>query len=58
MGDRIDEGMPRGCAGLVGVWRMRGCRSGLSRFGVRDMLSYVWHERSVLSSLLVQDMLS
>ncbi len=30
MGGRIDEGMPE--------WRMRGCRSGQSRIGVRDML--------------------
>ena len=38
MGGRIGEEMPRMAKGCR-EWRMRGCRSGLSRIVVRDMLS-------------------
>ena len=34
--DEWGAGLAKGCR----EWRMRGCRSGLSRIGVRDMLSY------------------
>ena len=34
--DEWGAGLTKGCR----EWRMRGCRSGLSRIGVRDMLSY------------------
>ena len=33
--DEWGAGLTKGCR----EWRMRGCRSGLSRIGVRDMLS-------------------
>ena len=34
--DEWGAGLTKGCR----EWRMRGCRSDLSRIGVRDMLSY------------------